>query len=110
MAENQNNAELIQELKQKHGLIYLLEIPVVDETTGEEEIECLYVRKLDRKTYSAGSKISQKNETQGVEFFLRSLTVHGDVEKVINNFDALRSATELIVEVISVKSGNVTRL
>ena len=99
----------IEELKEKYGRIYELEIPFEDDA-GEVTTEFLYLRKLDRKTYSAGAKIMQKNEMQGVEMFLRSLTVQGDVEKVISDFDALRTAAELIVEVIGVRPGNVRKV
>jgi len=95
----------IEELKEKFGPLYKLEVPMSDDTTTE-----LILKKVDRKNFDIGSKIIQKNEMQGVEFFLNSLTVKGDPEPVIKDFDALRSAAELIIEIISVKTGNVQKL
>ena len=98
--------EQISELKAKHGTIYKLDIPTDD---GDK---CLLLRKLDRVTYAAGSKLMQKDELQAAEMFLRSLTVGGDVdvEDIINDFDSLRIAASLLVDVIATKTGNVAKL
>ena len=95
----------IAELKKKHTQLYKLDIP----TEGGDKV--LILRKLDRVTYSAGMKIMEKDELQAAEVFLRSLTVGGDnVEEIIKDFDALRTASQLLVDVIGVKKGNVARL
>ena len=93
----------IEELKAKYNTkkIYVLDIPT-DE--GEER---LYLKKLDRLTYKAGIKMMEKDELLAAEMFLRSLTVEGDVEAVIADFDALRVASQLLIEVIGVRTGNV---
>ena len=95
----------IEELKDKHGKLFLISVPMSDDTITE-----LVVKKVNRRDFDAGSKILQKNEMQGVEYFLKALTVKGDVEAVIKDFDALRAAAELIIEVITVKVGNVKAL
>ena len=104
--EKLNAALSVEELKEKYGKIYELEIPLEDDNDNVEN-EYLYLRKLDRKTYSAVSKIMEKDELQAVELALRSLTVKGDAEKIIKDFDGLRIASALIVEIIGVRSGNI---
>ncbi len=101
-----NEAMTTEELKAKYGKIYELEIPLEDDN-GAVESEFLYLRKLDRKTYSIVSKMMEKDELTGTETALRTLTVRGDVDRVVNDFDALRIAGTLLVEVIGVRSGNV---
>ena len=91
----------IEELKEKHGKLFALTIP-----TDGEPIE-LILKKVGRRDYAAGSKLSQKDEMQGVEYFLRALTVKGDVDTVIKDFELLRIAADLLIEVIGVKEGNV---
>jgi hypothetical protein len=104
-AYQENEKLTIDELKAKYGVIFKLEIPMSD---GEQTD--LIVKKVGRREFDAGSKILQKNEIQGLEFFLRALTIQGDPETVIADFDAMRSAGELMADIISVKAGNVTRL
>jgi len=104
-AYEENEKLSIEELKEKYGVIFKLEIPMSD---GEQMD--LIVKKVGRREFDAGSKILQKNEMQGLEFFLRSLTIQGDPEAIISDFDAMRSAGELMADIISVKTGNVTRL
>ncbi|BAQ92548.1 hypothetical protein [uncultured Mediterranean phage uvMED] len=96
--------EKILELKREYGTIYKLDIPL-----GDEE-ETLILKALDRKTYSVGIKLMEKDELQAGEMFLRSLAVAGDVEAVINDFEALRIAVSLLAEVIGTRTGNVAKL
>jgi hypothetical protein len=100
----------IAELKAKYGKLYELIVPVENEDTGEVEDVVLILRKLDRKTFSAAQKLLVKNELQAVELFIKSLTVQGDFNKVLENFDALRTASELMIEIIGVNEGNVRAL
>jgi len=96
--------KVFNELKEKHSKIYWLDIPESDEN-GEKTI---FLRKIDRVTYSASQKLLEKDTLQATEMILRSLFVGGDsVEGVINDFDQLRAASELLVDVITVKKGNV---
>lgn len=101
----------IAELKAKHGALYRLDIPINLGKNPEGE-ETLILKSLDRVTYSAGAKIMEKDELQAAELFLRSLTVGGtvDVEEIIKDFNALRAAAPLLVEIIAPKVGNVTKL
>jgi hypothetical protein len=95
----------IDEVKAKYGGIYKLEVPTDD---GDKVI---YLRKLDRVTYRAGAKLMEKDELLAAETFLRSLYVGGDdVEEIIKDFDSLRTASALLVDVISTKTGNVAKL
>jgi hypothetical protein len=95
----------IKELKKDYPTLFKLEIPM------DEGDKVLLLRKLDRVTYSAGLKLMEKDELQAAEFFLRSLTVGGDsAEDVIKDFEALRIASGLLVNVIGTKSGNVQKL
>lgn len=103
---NSMKKDEIKKLKAEHGTIYRLDIPTAE---GEET---LILKSLDRVTYSAGAKIMEKDELQAAELFLRSLTVGGtvDVEEIIKDFNALRAAAPLLVEIIAPKVGNVTKL
>ena len=94
----------IESLKAKHGEIFKLTIPLQDDEV------VLILKKLDRVTYSAGSKLLEKDELLAAEMFLRSLTVAGPVEDVIKDFEALRIAASLLGTVISTRSGNVAKL
>lgn len=96
----------IEELKAKHGVVYTLEIP---EENGEKNIT-LYLRKLDRQTYSAVSKVIQKDELQATEVLLKSLYIGGDdISKVTESFDNLRSASNAIVEILKAKEGTLKK-
>lgn len=95
----------VEELKAKYGAIYQMDVPMSDDTE-----EVLILKKVNRLDFAAGSKIMQKDEMQGVEYFLRALTVQGDAEKVIKDFDALRSSAELLAEIITVKTGKLVKL
>jgi len=95
----------LKELKAFYKTLFKLEVPTED---GDK---VLYLRKLDRVTYSAGQKLLEKDELQAAEMFLRSLTVGGDdVEAIISDFDSLRTASSLLIDVIGSKTGNVTKL
>jgi hypothetical protein len=88
----------IEELKQKFGTVYTLEIPTGE--TGSELIT-IHLKKLDRQTYSAVSKIIQKDELQATEVLLKNLYIGGDeLEKITNDFDNLRSASNAVVPIL----------
>ena len=92
----------IEELKQKHGVIFTLEIP-----TGENgEVTTIHLRKLDRTTYSAVSKLIQKDELQAAEVLLKNLYVGGDnLDIITQDFDNLRSASNAVAEMLKAKEG-----
>lgn len=95
----------VEELKEKYGVLYKMEVPMSDDSET-----VLYLKKVGRVDFSAGSKIMQKDEMQGVEYFLKALTVQGNADEVIKDFDALRAAAELLLEIITVKQGNISRV
>ena len=96
----------IEELKAKHNTkkIYQLDVP----TDGG--IKTLYLKKIDRITYKAAMKMMEKDELDASAMILRSLTVHGPFDEIIEDFDDLRAAAQLLVEVIGVRTGNVVVL
>lgn len=96
----------IEELKVKHKTkkIYKLDIP-----TDEGE-KTLYLKKIDRLTYKAAMKMMERDELEAAEMILNSLTVHGPHKEIIEDFDDLRAAAQLLVEVIGVRTGNVVVL
>ena len=56
-AYEENEKLSIEELKEKYGVIFKLEIPMSD----VEQMD-LIVKKVGRREFDAGSKILQKNE------------------------------------------------
>jgi len=93
-----------KELKEKYGKVFKLDIP----TDNGEKV--LYLRKIDRLTYKAAMSMMEKDELEASAMILRALTVHGDAEEIINEFDDLRVAGSLLVEVIGTRTGNVAVL
>lgn len=95
----------IKDLKNAHGSIFQLDIPTDD---GDKTI---ILRKLDRATYSAGSKLMEKDELLAAETFLRGLYVGGDeLDPIIKDFEGLRVAASLLSDVIGTRTGNVRKL
>lgn len=96
----------IEELKGKYSSLFRLDVPMEDGTA------VLLLRPLDRVTYSASIKLMQKDELQAGEMILKSLKVGGDdIAPVIKDFESLRVATELLIEVITPRAGgNVAKL
>lgn len=98
---------MIDELKAKHGTVYTLEIPTNENGT---EILTVYLKKLDRQTYSAVSRIIQKDELQATEVLLKNLYVGGDeLSKIIDDFDNLRSASNAIVPILQAKEASLKK-
>lgn len=95
----------VEELKDKYGTIYKLEVPMSDESE-----KTLILKKVGRLDFKAGSKIMEKDTLKGMEYFLRALTVQGDAEEVIKDFDAFRAAVELLAEIITPKEGKIAKL
>lgn len=95
----------LSKLKEQHGTVYTLTVPV-DE--GEEVT--VYLKKLDRPTYSAVSKIIQKDELQATEVLLKNLYVGGaPLDKITGDFDALRSASNSVVPILEAKEGSLKK-
>lgn len=103
---NETLDQQIERLKAEHGTLFRLDLPY---NNGEATI---LLKSLDRVTYAAAAKLLEKDEMLATETILRSLTVGGDItaEDVIKDFESLRAAAPLLVEIITPKTGNVTRL
>lgn len=93
-----------KELKEKYGKVFKLDIPT---DKGEKT---LYLRKIDRLTYKAAMTMMEKDELDASAMILRALTVEGDAEEIIAEFDDLRVASALLIDVIGTKTGNVAVL
>lgn len=104
------DAELI-ELKKKFGEdkpLFAL-TTYIDEKDDEERT--IFLQKPNRLTRQAGEKQIQQNAWKGAETFLRGMYVGGDdLDEIIKNDDAMMIASEQLVEVIKLRSGNVVRV
>ena len=97
----------LEELKAKHGTVYTLTVPTSEDET---QTATIYLKKLDRATYSAVSKLISKDELQATEVLLKNLYIGGDDLKLItDNFDALRSASISIVPIIEAKGATLKK-
>jgi hypothetical protein len=96
----------IEALKALHktSKIYHLAIPT------DDGIKDLYLKKIDRLTFKAAMRMMEKDELDAAVMILKSLTVEGPVDEIIEDFDDLRAASQLLVEVIGVRTGNVVVL
>tara|TARA_R110000796_G_scaffold73842_5_gene165894 strand:- start:9151 stop:9462 length:312 start_codon:yes stop_codon:yes gene_type:complete len=98
---------IFDELKKKHNVIYWLDIPASDES----EAKVIFLRKMDRLTYSAGQKILEKDTLQAAEMMIKSLFIGGDdLAPIFADFDQFRVTADLMAEVMATKSGNVRKL
>jgi len=101
------NEQQLQELKQKYGTYYELTVPVNDDGT---ETATVYLRKMDRPCYSSVSKLVQNDSLKAIENLIRTLYIGGDqVEKITENFDALRAAEGACIELIKAKEGTLKK-
>jgi hypothetical protein len=69
----------------------------------------VHLREMDRLAYKTVSALIAKDELMGVESFLRTLCVEGDVEAIINDFKALRSAAMTILPMLSTEAGELKK-
>lgn len=74
-----------------------------------DEAITIYLREMDRIAYKVVSSLIAKDELQGVESFLRTLCVKGDVEEIINDFKALRSAAITILPMLTAEAGELKK-
>lgn len=99
--------EEVEKLKSKYGTVYTLTVPTNDEET---EHATVYLKKVDRLIYASVSKMIQKDEMLGIESLLKSLWIGGDkVEKITDNFDALRSAELSLRQILAVKESSLKK-
>lgn len=99
--------KLAQELKAKHGKVFILET-YIDDDEGDKRR--LILKKPDRLTRKAAEKIMTDKGTQdAIELYLRAMTVGGDdVEEVIKNDSAFFAAGECVAEIITITPGKLT--
>ncbi len=98
----------LEELKKQHGTIN--ELTVFLDEDGKET-STIYLRKLDRKTYQAASRVIQKDELEGAEVLIKNLYVGGDDYKIIiENFDALRAASIQLVKLLTPFEGSLKKV
>jgi hypothetical protein len=91
----------MKELKSEYGTVWTL---TVEREDGKEV--SVHLRSLDRKIYKLVMTFMANDQLKGVEAFLRNLTVGGDdVNLIIEDFEALRSASYTILELIEPKEG-----
>src|SRR5579862_769069 len=112
MSNEQNDRQdgLVAELKAKYGSIYQLNIALDDEETTYASI---FLRKMDRLTYSAVSKLVQADELQATEVLLKNLYVGGDDLSLItgkDSFEALRSASVQVANMLKVRGGELKKI
>jgi hypothetical protein len=69
----------------------------------------VYLREMDRIAYKTVSGLIAKDELMGVESFLRTLCVEGDVNAIINDFKALRSAAMTILPMLTSEAGELKK-
>jgi len=98
----------LEELKNKYGTIHELTVPLDEDGNKTATI---YLRKLDRKTYQAASKVIQRDELDGAEVLIKNLWVDGDdVKTIIDNFDALRAASIQLVKLLTPFEGSLKKV
>ena len=70
----------------------------------------VHLRELDRTTYKVVSALVAKDELQGVESLLKTLHVGGDdVNKITNDFKALRNASVTILPLLQAEAGELKK-
>lgn len=96
----------IEELKSKYPGVEIYTLSVVNKQGATLTV---YLREMDRIAYKTVSGLIAKDELMGVESFLRTLCVHGDVEAIINDFKALRSAAMTILPMLTAEAGELKK-
>jgi hypothetical protein len=104
--------EELKELKAKHESkkIYQLDV-FLDDEEDEEYKRTVFLVKPNRIVRTAGENMVQKDSFKALEVYLRGMYIGGDdVAEIIKNDDAMVSIGEPILDIISVKKGNITRV
>lgn len=98
-------SDTIQQLKQKYTDVYTLTV----ETSKGEEVS-VHLRALDRQTYKIVSKLMEKDELSAVESLIKQLWIGGDeAAKICDDFQALRSATISLLDMLRPKEGSLKK-
>jgi hypothetical protein len=96
----------IEELKAKFPGVEIYTLTV---NNKQGQPITIHLREMDRITYKVVSSLIAKDELQGVESFLRTLCVDGDVNAIINDFKALRSAARTILPMLESEAGELKK-
>lgn len=97
--------EILENLKKQHGEVYTLCVK-----NSKDETVTVYLREIDRIVYKSVSALIQKDELTGVESMLRSLWIGGDsLDKIVNDFKALRNAGATIAPMIQTEAGELKK-
>jgi collagenase-like PrtC family protease len=96
----------IEELKAKYPGVEIYTLTVINR---QGKPITVYLREMDRLAYKVVSALIAKDELQGVESFLRTLCVDGDVNAIVNDFKALRSAARTILPMLESEAGELKK-
>jgi hypothetical protein len=96
----------IEELKSKFPGVEIYTLTV---NNRQGQPITVYLREMDRIAYKTVSGLIAKDELMGVESFLRTLCVVGDVNAIINDFKALRSAAMTILPMLTSEAGELKK-
>jgi len=96
----------IEELKAKFPGVDIYTLTVNNKL---EQPITVHLREMDRLAYKVVSALIAKDELQGVESFLRTLCVDGDVNAIVNDFKALRSAARTILPMLESEAGELKK-
>jgi hypothetical protein len=96
----------IEELKSKYAGVEIYTLTVLNRQGAPITV---HLREMDRIAYKVVSALIAKDELQGVESFLRTLCVDGDVNAIINDFKALRSAARTILPMLETEAGELKK-
>ena len=96
----------IEELKSKYPGVEIYTLTV---NNRQGQPITVYLREMDRIAYKTVSGLIAKDELMGVESFLRTLCVEGDVNAIINDFRALRSAAMTILPMLTSEAGELKK-
>jgi hypothetical protein len=96
----------IEELKSKYAGVEIYTLTVLNRQGAPITV---YLREMDRLAYKTVSALIAKDELMGVESFLRTLCVEGDVNAIISDFKALRSAARTILPMLETEAGELKK-
>jgi hypothetical protein len=96
----------IEELKSKYPGVEIYTLTVNNRQGAPITV---HLREMDRIAYKVVSALIAKDELQGVESFLRTLCVDGDVNAIVNDFKALRSAARTILPMLESEAGELKK-
>lgn len=96
----------IEELKAKHPGVDIYTLTVNNKQGVPITV---HLREMDRLAYKTVSALIAKDELMGVESFLHTLCVEGDVNAITSDFKALRSAAMTILPMLQAEAGELKK-